>query len=534
MASTRSRRPSGRSRTRRDDLVLVRVSGNGKRFERDWLAIYQFEGELCVRIVSFDPDDLADAIEELTRLAMDTTDVETLLANAQLHLQPSAVTAGDSLRLGRLYAPDGAWIDRRLIGTGVNNVTDLENRTRVTDDMTDGYVVRVARELRHNVAATFVNAALVEASGSTSMATLETSYVTVVLGDPATGLVAAIEQFEVDDLVAADARFDEWVAERTWRPVNDAVLLGGLVNVYARAELLDDRAGRLAADFTTTLPDGSTVTADDLAAGVATFGALGLGVAERTVLAVRGNRFALVESVDEADPTVRQLVVHEIDDQARIARLAVVPLTDLPRARSTCSVSGPGRPVSPPTRSACGGVRALLDLDADTVAELTTDDFEGVDHHPLSLLNISRDEFLELQRTPRTPTAPASTLRRASIAPPTMDSSPRTASTHRSRRTAPATSIRSSSDSSVTVRLAAGVVPAGSPRRCHRPLRPTRSRRSPRVAPTTTDRPTGPTGYDRVRLEADGASSSGLPRPSPCAATMSPSTTSMLTTRAST
>ena len=386
------------SATRRDDLALVSVAAQGKRFEWDWLAIYQFDDELCFRIVSFDPDDLAEAVDELNRLAMETKDVETLVLNAQLSLQPSAVTAGDARRIGLLYTPSASWVDRRRIGYGVNDVHDLERRTRVTDDMTDGWVTRVVRDLRHDFSAGLTTIAVVGESGSTSDgATVDTAYVAVGRGDSATGLTTDMEQFEVDEVDAAHARFGEWVEERTWRPSNDAVLLGGLVNVFIRAELVDDAIGRLADRFTAALADDSIVSKDDVVADVALLGALGFGVAERTVLAVRGTRFALIESVSESDPHDRRLVVHEIDHEAHIKRLAVFPPKDL---RAALDVLGEWSRPAGLTADTLGvrWERALLDLDADTVAELTSDDFEVVDHHPLSLLNMSRDEFLELQR----------------------------------------------------------------------------------------------------------------------------------------
>ena len=383
---------------RRDDLVLVRIAANRVEMEWDWLAIYQFADGLCVRIIAFDPDDLTAAVEELTRLATDTTDVETLFINAQLSMLASASTAGDRRRLGWLLAPNVAWVDHRKIGYGVHDAVDLERRVVARDELTDHFVIRVSRDLRHDMADTCTAMSLVEGSGAMSDGgTVETSYMIVARADGATGLGTHIEQFEVDDLVSANARFDAWLAERTWRPVNDAVLLGGLVNVCARAELADDALARFADNFTARLLDGSTVTRHDLVADVATLGSLGFGVAERTVLAVRGNRFALVESVDEADSTDRRLVVHEIDHEAHITRQAVFGPTDL---RAAIDVLRDWSRPDGLTADTLGvrWERALLDLDPDTVAELTTDDFETVDHHPLSLLNMSRDEFLELQR----------------------------------------------------------------------------------------------------------------------------------------
>jgi hypothetical protein len=383
--------------TRRDDLALVRVAAEGKRFGWDWLALYQFADDRCIRIVSFDPDDLAAAVAELNRLAMDTTDVETLVTNAQLGLMTSASTSGDHRRIGLLLSPNATWVDRRTLGHGLNDVRDLERWTRVNDDLTDDFVSRISRELRRDVAETLTVITLVDGSGSTGDGVpVETAYVAIARVDGATGLGADFEQFEVEDLPAANARFGEWVAERTWRPSNDAVLLGGLVNVYARAELLDDALGRLADGFAAKMADGSTVTSDDLADGTTTFGALGFGVAERTVLAVRGDRFALIESVSESDPDDQRLVVHEIDHEAHVARLAVFEPTDL---RAALDVLGEwSRPanLSDDALGVCWE-RALLDLDAEAVEELATDDFVAIDHHPLGLLNVSRDEFLQLQ-----------------------------------------------------------------------------------------------------------------------------------------
>ena len=382
----------------RDDLVLVNVVGTGTEFEWNWLAIHQFDDERCVRIVSFDPDDLAAAVEELNRLAMETTDVETLVVNALAGLVTVASSDCNTRRIRQLYAADARWSDRRQIGYGVNDVDDLIERVSANAAVADEFLVRVARELRRDLSSIVGAILIIDTSGTTTKgAQFENSYVTVSLSDAATGLTSATEQFEVDDLAAANARFDEWIAEQTWRPSNDAVLLGGLVNVYARAELLDDALGRLADDFVATMPDGSTTHADDLAAGTTAFGALGFGVAERTVLAVRGNRFALIASVSESDPNDRRLVVHEIDHEAHLARLAVFEPTDLRSALDVLTDWSRPADLSEDTL----GVRwerALLDLDAEAVDEMTTDDFVTIDHHPLGLLNVSRDEFLQLRR----------------------------------------------------------------------------------------------------------------------------------------
>jgi hypothetical protein len=153
--------------------------------------------------------------------------------------------------------------------------------------------------------------------------------------DPATGLVMRTEQFDPDDLDVALARFDEFVAAESAEliPPNRAVLAGGLANLRARHPQPNRFIDGLADDITATLPDRSAVTVDDLRAGTVTPTDLGFGVTDRELIAVRGERLALlrvedarwsIEETDEHDQLVRVTMFAEDDLDGAMARFAEI------------------------------------------------------------------------------------------------------------------------------------------------------------------------------------------------------------------
>ena len=121
------------------------------------------------------------------------------------------------------------------------------------------------------------------------------------------------------------ARFDEIIAAElaTAIPPNRAVLSGGLANLRALHPRPDRFIDGLADNFTATLPDGSAVTIDDLRGGTVTPIDLGFGVTERELIAVRGDRLALIR-VEGA-----RWSIEETDEHDQLVRVTMFPDDDL-------------------------------------------------------------------------------------------------------------------------------------------------------------------------------------------------------------
>ncbi len=244
-------------------------------------------------------------------------------------LHYGGLNAGD-LQTGMVvYHPSSVFIDHRPLGWGTLDLDGIRTRLRTIAESPDRYFHYLRRAVRYS------STSLCEIGRNHAITAdgfvNDSDILSIFTMDPATGLGVRTEQFDPEDLDAAVARFDEIIAAElaTAIPPNRAVLSGGLANLRALHPRPDRFIDGLADDFTATLPDGSAVTIDDLRAGTVTPTDLGFGVTERELIAVRGERLALIrvegarwsiEETDEHDQLVRVTMFPEDDLAGAMAR----------------------------------------------------------------------------------------------------------------------------------------------------------------------------------------------------------------------
>ena len=220
--------------------------------------------------------------------------------------------------------------------------------------------------------------------------------------DAPTGLVARLDLYEATDLETANQRVAELVADDARLPrLNDAVYAAGWANSAAYAGDLDLFVGRLHPDFTAALVDGRVVGRLGLAAGdVAPFD-VGFGTADRTLLAIRDDRLALIEIAETVDEVRhRRFAVEEISADG-----LVVASTLFAGDRCEDALSH----LDARWLELCGDddlaeMRARLVRTTTSVRRPDSDDFSAlvspgwhaVDHRSLGLLSMDADNRYEV------------------------------------------------------------------------------------------------------------------------------------------
>ncbi len=285
--------------------------------------------------VMFDPDDLASAVDELNRLHLETVDpIEAGLWELG-HIHYDAINDGDPAAALVVYDPSAVFVDHRLLGWGSIDFEGMRERFSTITAMAHDHLTYMRR----------LHAQTPEvacATGRNHYVTpegieIDDDILSVFTTDPATGLVLGTEQFDPDDLDAGLARFDELATAARARPIatTRAVSIGGYANVSARLPEPDRFIDGLSDDFTATLADGTDVTLDDLRAGTVAAAAIGFGITERELIAVRGERLALLRIEGT------RWSIEEFDEHDRLARVTLFANDDLLAARNAFEDAGP-------------------------------------------------------------------------------------------------------------------------------------------------------------------------------------------------
>ena len=161
-------------------------------------------------------------------------------------------------------------------------------------------------------------------------------------------------------------------------PITHAVIAGGVANYRGRLPQPDRFIEGLADDFTATLTHGSTVTLDDLRAGIITPADLGFGVIERELIAVRGECLAFIRAEGG------RWSIEEIDEDDRLVRVTMFEPGELLAATNALEAAARAMPDADPVPEP---IRQWLDAHRNTDVvgqlQLTHDDFSMVDHRPL-------------------------------------------------------------------------------------------------------------------------------------------------------
>lgn len=213
------------------------------------------------------------------------------------------------------------------------------------------------------------------------------------LHHPATGLLLRMEQFDPDHLDAALARYDEVAAAADAPPVptTRAVAVGGLANLRARHPQPDRFLDGLADDFTATLTDGTTLTIADLRAGTVAPPDIGFGITERELIAVRGQRLALLRIEGT------RWSIEEIDEHDHLVRVTIFDNDDLLAARNAFEDAARAMPDRPEVPDAIWEwMRAHADYDLETVEAMTHPDLRTVDHRQLGYAPMNKTAAMAL------------------------------------------------------------------------------------------------------------------------------------------
>jgi len=196
-----------------------------------------------------------------------------------------------------------------------------------------------------------------------------------------------MDGFEFDDRAAAEERMAEIDAAAALDLVqpNDAVIVSGVVNLFALTGRHEQFVDRFSDDFEGRLLDGRTITKADVASGAITPADLGFGVTERELFAVDGDEVAVFDTDDDG---VAARTIELLDDNQRLRGVwrfgadESAIAQDAFRRHSSTTLSSALRRFG----------AALITRTFDP--GILSDDFEMIDRRPLGLGSPDRDSYL--------------------------------------------------------------------------------------------------------------------------------------------
>ncbi|HUS43991.1 MAG TPA: AAA family ATPase [Ilumatobacteraceae bacterium] len=378
-----------------DLVVQLSRFGNDDKILVEQLEVGQWGPDgLLQRAVIFAPDDLAAAVDELNRLHMESVDPIEAGAWELGHIHYDAINDGDPAAALSVYDPSAVFVDHRLLGWGSIDIDGMRERFSTITNMTHDHLTYLRRmyALTPGVACATGRNHYITAEGIE----IDDDILSVFVTDPTTGLVLGTEQFEPDDLDAALARFEELAAAAHARPIptTRAVSIGGYANVRACLPEPDRFVDGLASDFTTALPDGTIVMLADLRAGTVAPATIGFGITERELIAVRGERLALLR-IEGA-----RWAIEEVDEHDRLVRVTLFANDDLLAARNAFEDVARAMPDA---AAVPDGIWTWLDAhanyDLETVEALTHPELRVVDHRQLGYAPMDKTAAMALLRT---------------------------------------------------------------------------------------------------------------------------------------
>ncbi|NOX30196.1 MAG: AAA family ATPase, partial [Actinobacteria bacterium] len=377
-------------------LMSTVVGPVDEAIELAWLGVTQWSDEgLLRRIVMFDPDDLVAALAELDRLyESELNPTEALIHSeyADYNLATSAmdvdgimsrfdpsIVVDDHRQIGWPSTDDGwAQLQQRAssLAEAVESVTAINEKIHRSDS---GGMIYQHRYLT------------VMADGAAP----SQRDVILVANNPASGYVTRIEQFDELDVEGALSRFDELAAASTDLDTSLVVQAGGAINICARSGKYDRLDSFVGPGFVLEDSEGGAIVGDDL---VDSLKSVGFGGPDRTVVAVRCDRLALID-VGLADGS-RCFLVEEIDEHGlltRIRRFSADQLTDalhhLVRRWIKVDESIPAALVGPLRQF----LSAVYGRSAEAHEAILHQSFEFVDHNLLGAGTANRSEFINFR-----------------------------------------------------------------------------------------------------------------------------------------
>lgn len=397
---------------RGDRFALVRThytSPQRDGFEIDVLSVEQVgEDGLVTWSMSFDPDDLDAAFDELDKLYMageGAGATEIIAAGAELM---RAMNTRDWPALRSLLTDEFVVADHRPVSLG--EVRGAESWIQSLQALFGLMRTYRADVVRFHALGSAVALAEVRSEGVSSEG--------MRIDNPLYGVLARsgrrlsrLELFPVEDLARAVARFEELVAEASNRFENAAARVA--------KRTLDARLRGDWDEFLTLLAPDCRV--EDRRPGLRTehrgrerileevqgIASIGAGVIDFSCIATRGGRLALDRRVyRSADPDdafqVTTLTVNEVDGDGRYMLGVVFDETDLDAAFEELEdryVTGEGAPAADVLELSRAQRGALRTGDWGTYSSLIAEDVVLVDHRPAALGEVrGRDAVLDVLR----------------------------------------------------------------------------------------------------------------------------------------
>ena len=272
---------------------------------------YNLDGQL-EHMVGFDEDQLRPALDELNRLDLEMSDLQRRATVSALY--DGVAWSGRFDPEGHFMRPDVTWIDHRHLAFNSDGLAEIVERNRQLHELVPDLHLFVEQI---GLVEPPLFAGTIAYRGTTvEGAIIDDGYAAVLQIDAPTGLIArAISRSQ-------RYRHRQPASRRTRRrPRPDSpdstmrsTPAGGRTLLRMRATS-GRFVERLHPDFTATLLDGRIVDRESLAAGDVAPIAVGFGTADRTLLAIRDDRLALIEIADRIDGVRhRRFAVEEICD----------------------------------------------------------------------------------------------------------------------------------------------------------------------------------------------------------------------------
>ncbi|MDX2380995.1 MAG: hypothetical protein QNM02_14680 [Acidimicrobiia bacterium] len=372
-----------------------------------WLSVTEWEADQLTRAVLFDPDDFLGAVAELDRLFLEHCDDDALrLLIAELGASYRAISTRDLQRVMDLGHPEFTMADHRGIGWGKVDSGGFRERIRSIMDLDAdlaSFVVRVHRSEQH---VAFLAEGCHRVTLPSGAVQVERHLLVSAL-DAETGMAKRMDFFGVEQFDEAAALHDRLTdgVETERRRDNITVVVANRANFLARLERWELFLEALSPELAVEDSSGTRLVADTGApAGPIAAKRLGFGLESRRVLAVRGERLALVELRDpdvDGEPFHR-FVVEETNREHSIVRVALYEPHELAEAADdfdrrwlALDDSGHDEMLALIARN----TNAFRHLDADTAADTIAPDYTFADHRAMGYPELDRDAYLAVFET---------------------------------------------------------------------------------------------------------------------------------------
>jgi ketosteroid isomerase-like protein len=392
---------------RGDDLALhhctISEIGEHDGPTMEWLSVTLWiEGRLA-RAVLFDPDAHLAAIDELDRLFHERYDDDGLrLLLRELGAAYRGICERDADRVLDLGHPDYTMTDHRGIGWGTIDSDGFRLRIQSIMDLDAdlaSFIIRVHRWAEDAFLVEGCHRVVLE-NGAVQVE----RHLGVAALDPDTGLVKHWDFYDLDQFDEAATRHTELSAATRGRFGNITTLLGSRANAFARLERWAVLTETLSRDIVVEDSTGAHLNESREELTVPGARQLGFGVESRRVLAIRGERLALVElrEPDVDGEPFHRFAVEETNRDHEIVRITLYEPDQLAHAADDLdrrTLVDADEPTAAVLHTIQQAMSAFRHLDIDAAAEVFAERFEFMDHRPAGYPQLDKSGFLTAMET---------------------------------------------------------------------------------------------------------------------------------------